>query len=195
MGFMTVVSILNDGWDTIKKHPEQFIKNIEMGMNGDDESGISIHNSMVNEYAVGNFANPMEVSKSFHADISHLFYVGQNCMTVLTDYTVKDKRDIEFQLQRIKEAKNLLRHQEKELKDKLEKFNLYKKGDVLECKKDYKIRSGGHSVTLCEQGKKYMILSIINEGSSVIVDSKEGAYRINMLDIEDYFSKKVETGL
>lgn len=29
MGFMTVVSILNDGWDTIKKHPDQFIENIE----------------------------------------------------------------------------------------------------------------------------------------------------------------------
>lgn len=192
MGFMTVVSILNDGWDTIKKHPDQFIKNIEMGMAGDDENGIRSYHSMVNEYPVDNFSNPMEVAKSFHADTPHVFFAGRNCMTMLTDYSAKDKKEIEFQLKRIKEAKSLINYQEKELKRKLEKFSLFKKGDVLKCKKDYKNWRDGHLVLLCEQGMEYTIISIVNEGSSIIIDTKEGACRINILDIEDYFSRNIE---
>jgi len=195
MGFMTVVSILNDGWDTIKKHPDQFIENIEKGMNGNFESDIGTYRSMVNDYSVGNFANPMEVAKSFHADTLQVFFVGQNCMTMLTDYSAKEKKDIEFQLKKIKEAKSLISYQQKELKKKLEKFKLYKKDDVLECKKDYKVLSKGYSVTLCERGKEYPIISIVNEGSSVLIDSEKGVCRIDILDIEKYFSKKLETDI
>lgn len=189
MGFMTVVSILNDGWDTIKKHPDQFIENIEMGMQGDGENGIRLYNSMVNEYPVDNFSNPMEVAKSFHADTPHVFFVGRNCMTMLTDYTAKNKKEIEFQLKRIREAKVLLNNQEKELKRTLETFNHYERGDILKCKKDYKRWANGNLVVLCEQGKEYRIVAIVNEDSYVIVNTKE-ACRINILDLEEYFSRE-----
>ena len=95
---MTVVSILNDGWDTIKQNKDEFIDNIEKGM-----YGINRHSS-VNDYPVANFCNPMEVATSFHADCSQVFYVGQNSMTMLTDFNTDNKQDVEFQLKRIKEA-------------------------------------------------------------------------------------------
>lgn len=52
MGHMTIVSILNDGFDTIENHPDEFIKNIKAGMHG----GFAIGNEKaVNSYPVGNY--------------------------------------------------------------------------------------------------------------------------------------------
>ena len=34
MGYMTVVSILNDAWHDIKENPKAFIENISKGMQG-----------------------------------------------------------------------------------------------------------------------------------------------------------------
>lgn len=73
MGYMTVVSILNDAWDTIKQNPEQFIKNIEEGMH-------NYNGKAVNHYPVSNYANPMEVHTSFHANLNHVLVVGGNHM-------------------------------------------------------------------------------------------------------------------
>ena len=78
MGYMTVVSILNDAWDTIKENPEQFIKNIEEGME-------SRYGLAVQSYPVGNYANPMEVHRSFHANLNHVLVVGENHMEDLTE--------------------------------------------------------------------------------------------------------------
>lgn len=78
MGFMTVVSILNDAWDTIKENPEQFIKNIEEGME-------NYHGSSVQHYPVGNYANPMEVHRSFHANLNKVLVVGGNHMEDLIE--------------------------------------------------------------------------------------------------------------
>lgn len=56
MGFMTVVAILNDGWETIKENKEQFINAIEDGM--------STGKDPVHYYAIGNHSNPVIVAKS-----------------------------------------------------------------------------------------------------------------------------------
>ena len=74
MGYMTVVSILNDAWDTIKEHKEQFIENIEQGMH-EYHTG-----KKVNSYPVSNYANPMEVHQSFHANMNKVLVVGGNHM-------------------------------------------------------------------------------------------------------------------
>lgn len=65
MGQMTVVSLLNDGWDTIKEHPDQFIENIE--------KAITEQYDPVRDYRIHNFANPMEVSASFLLMSSNCF--------------------------------------------------------------------------------------------------------------------------
>lgn len=123
MGYMTVVSILNDGLDVIKKQPEEFVNNIECGVDGISADRKYRYSNNVNDYPVGNFANPMEVAKSFHADNPQIFYVGQNCMTMLTDWTASSKEDMEFQLERIKEAKKTLLVSERDLKEKLVSIN------------------------------------------------------------------------
>ena len=64
-----------------------------------------------------------------------IFYVGQNCMTMLTDWTAKDRDDIEFQLKRIKSAKSMLNDREKELKKQLKEFERFHVGEELLCKK------------------------------------------------------------
>ena len=118
---MTVVSILNDGWNTIKKHPDEFIQNIEKGMEGIPSYSKLPGSRTVNYYGVGNHANPMEVAESFHADHPGIFFVGQNTMTMLNDWRPKSEREMRLQLDRIVAAKRDLDLIEKELRDNLEK--------------------------------------------------------------------------
>ena len=74
MGYMTVVSILNDAWHTIKENPKQFIENIEKGMHEYASPKV------INHYPVSGYCNPMEVRRSFHANQSNLLLVGGNHM-------------------------------------------------------------------------------------------------------------------
>jgi len=183
MGYMTVISVLNDGWETIKNHADEFMENIENGMQGGH-----VFRRNVNTFSVGNHCNPMEVSKSFHADNAQVFYVGQNCMTMLTDWTTNNKRDIEFQLKRIKDAKSMINYREKELKEKLNIISAYEKAKVLECKKDYKEWTGKETELIFKAGEKYRILRNDFEGSKLIMQSeKENPIMINTLEFSNYF--------
>jgi fibronectin type 3 domain-containing protein len=85
MGRMTVISILNDAWETIKANPTQFIKNIEKGMNNSE--------SAVQSYPVENYNNPMEVHRSFQSNLNHVMVVGRNHMEDLTDLTQRKMTD------------------------------------------------------------------------------------------------------
>ena len=87
MGYMTVVSILNDGWDIMKKNPDIFIENIQKGMSGNYRS------SSVQHYPVKGYCNPMEVRRSFHADQSVLVMVGQNHMEDVSDFDPNRNND------------------------------------------------------------------------------------------------------
>lgn len=118
---MTVVSILNDGWENIKKHPDEFINNIELGMNGIPSYSKMPGSRSVNYYGVGNHANPMEVATSFHADHAGIFFVGQNTMTMLNDWRPKSDREMRLQLDRIVAAKRALDLVEQDLRDRLKK--------------------------------------------------------------------------
>ena len=90
MGQMTIVSILNDGWSTIKENPDQFLKNIEDGMNN------HINGKHVHAYPVGHYANPMEVHTTFHSNMTKIVAVGGNHMENLTD--IDENRDDDFYL-------------------------------------------------------------------------------------------------
>lgn len=74
MGYMTVVSILNDAWHDMEEHPQQFMENIKKGMH--DYSTAKV----INHYPVAGYCNPMEVHRSFHANQSNLLLVGGNHM-------------------------------------------------------------------------------------------------------------------
>lgn len=81
MGQMTIVSILNDGWNEIKKNPQQFIDNIERGMH----TMTRLNMPGTNSFSVGRHANPMRVHTSFHDSQTKVFVVGQGCMCELNE--------------------------------------------------------------------------------------------------------------
>lgn len=190
MGYMTVVNILNDGIGEIERHPQEFVENIKNGMNGSSENGY-LYRKMVNDYPVGNFANPMEVARSFHADTPQVFYVGGNCMTMLTDWTATDKSDIEFQLKRIKDAKSMINYQEKELKKKLEKIKQVETATEVTCLRDYVKWSSKEKVLLCKAGETYRILTKRNEGSELIIETiTDQPVMIRTLELNPYFEIK-----
>lgn len=78
MGHMTIVSVLCDAMDTIKEHPEQFVKNISEGMH-------DYGPRKINSYGVGNHANPMMVHHEFHDMLDQLILVGHGYMTNIAD--------------------------------------------------------------------------------------------------------------
>lgn len=98
MGNMTVVSILQDAWPTIKENPEQFVKNIEDGMNMPfTPAGFPIPIKSINSFAVGNHANPMMVARSWHDSRDKVFIVGHGYMADITE--THDRKDKLFYLQ------------------------------------------------------------------------------------------------
>lgn len=111
MGYMTIVKILNDGWHIIRDNPEQFMENIEKGMN-------QYSDRLIVEYPVGNYANPMSVHRSEHADIPQLILAHQNAMwdlnCVYTDFAkgVNSPERVQRHVEKINYAKRLLKDTE-----------------------------------------------------------------------------------
>ena len=115
MGFMTIVSILNDGWHLMKANPEQFMANIEKGMRDWSPGG------SVRDYPIGNFCNPMEVRRSFHADQSVLLLAGQNSLEDLADFdpTRKDAFYLAYKARAMHRAAAELEYANRLLQEKL----------------------------------------------------------------------------
>lgn len=105
MGYMTVVCILNDAWETLKANKEEFMRRIEEGMYGENSWD---PRRSINSYGVGNHYNPMSVTRSFHADIRNLYIVGGNCMTDLTNTNGLNDHDIAYLIESQRRAKELL---------------------------------------------------------------------------------------
>lgn len=78
MGCMTCVTILTDGWDCIKQHPDQFLENIEHGMS-------AYMGPSVKSFPVGYHANPMCVKRAEHADFMQLVMLSQNATVDLLE--------------------------------------------------------------------------------------------------------------
>lgn len=83
MGFNTTVLILNDAWDQIKKHPEEFVAGIDKMMRRGGTFG------------VGNHCNPVQVLRSEHADHFRLYASHGNQITELSPWEPKTKEQIE----------------------------------------------------------------------------------------------------
>lgn len=113
MGFMTIISILNDGWDAIKSKPEEFIKNIERGM--------LFGGSSVRSFGVGYHANPMMVKSSKHADFTQLVMACENRMTDLLEcprsvYNQRGVQALGDLYDQLVETELLIEAQKKEIK-------------------------------------------------------------------------------
>lgn len=150
MGYMTIVSFLNDGFDVMRNDPKRVVENIINGATDYRKK------HTVNSYSVGNFVNPMAVAKSFHADCPNVFLAGQNSLTMLTDYSTDSISDMEFQLQGIKDAKQLLKQAEKRLEKYLCEIKKYKTG--------VKVKSKNSGIDLYE--KTYLsdnVFTIVND--------------------------------
>lgn len=149
MGYMTVVCILNDAWDTLKKNKNEFFEKVEQGMLGRNNWNPT---RSVNSYGVGNHCNPIEVTRSFHADCTQLYLVGQNCMTDLMSTSGLDDAHIGFLIDAQESAKIILDIGEKNVCEYVVKQirplvtkemsskdieDLIKKNDVVKANKDY----------------------------------------------------------
>ena len=118
MGYMTVVTILNDGWHVIKNNKEELIDSIENGMHGIERVCGSPHLSkkMVTRHSIKNYSSCVIVNRSFHADEDTLLYVGQNNMKNLTHSDADT--DIDTMLTRMRDinrAKDLLARSEENM--------------------------------------------------------------------------------
>lgn len=90
MGYMTSICILNDGWDLIKKNPDEFLDSIQEGMATFNDEAVSYH-------SIKNFSSPVMVSRSKHADVPQLHLAHMNSMISLTDPMDYAKNPISFQ--------------------------------------------------------------------------------------------------
>ena len=123
MGYMTVVSILNDAWDLIKKNPQQFIENIEEGMHGYTVSPVTKQRqySRINTYPIGYHCNPMEVCKSFHADDYQVFLVGGNSLNSLVEFNLDmPKNKLEYLIESQMRAEEMIGYSKKYIIKKIE---------------------------------------------------------------------------
>lgn len=80
MGYMTTVCILNDGFDQIRENAQQVV---------DDIISASYRGGTVR---AGNFANPIEVMRTEHADAFRLFCTWQNSLVELSEYAPETMR-------------------------------------------------------------------------------------------------------
>lgn len=78
MGYMTEISILNDGWHNIKSDPERFIERISQGMHWDGD---------VRDRTLGG----VTVHPSHHADDTRVYWAGRNSFVQLNRYSLEEQ--------------------------------------------------------------------------------------------------------
>jgi len=124
MGFMTTLTFLNDGFDQIEKHPEQFIEAIKLGINGIDKYHKNSGRKFITTHGIGFHVNLVKVAKSHHADDYRLYLVGRNTMTTFGYANEID--DIKYRKELVEIAKFIIEEEENRIK-KLEK---HLKGEI-----------------------------------------------------------------
>lgn len=113
MGYMTVVSILNDAWDTMKENPKKFMENVEAGMN-------NYNGSAVQSYPIGSYANYMEVHRSFHSNLNKVLVVGGNHMEDLTElkpWKTNDDFYLAYKMRMVNLAEEMAKSAKQEVMD------------------------------------------------------------------------------
>lgn len=181
MGYMTVVSFLNDGFDQLKEHPDQVVDNIINGGNR-----YAPNDPVVKDYPVGNFVNPMEVAESFHADFSNVFLAGKNSMSMLTNTRCSSMADICYQLEGIKEAKQLLNQAKKNIEATLEKIKQYKNGTKVKALLNIQVVGD----IVCKAGTICLIVKDDNEELLSLLFEDNGSYhyfKVKKIEVTRHF--------
>lgn len=75
MGFNTTVLILNDGFDQLQKHSDEFVQQINRLMHDGGSGGVGCH------------ANPIQVMRTDHADVFRLYGSWRNLMVELSPWS------------------------------------------------------------------------------------------------------------
>jgi hypothetical protein len=114
MGYMTTITVLNDGFSQIEESPKEFVEKISEGMNGIRRHLGSIERYNINSYGVGNHCNNVIVAKSNHADDPRMFISYQNSMDIIG--WGNDSTDIEYRKRLLKIAKNMIEYEEDQIK-------------------------------------------------------------------------------
>lgn len=85
MGYLTTVTLYNDGLDLLKSHPEDFCKKLY-------SASLRGHET---DFGIGYFANFAHVQSSRHAD-DHTIYVHMgNCVTEVNPFSRDFKNIVE----------------------------------------------------------------------------------------------------
>ncbi|MFB5269345.1 hypothetical protein ACE41H_21525 [Paenibacillus enshidis] len=113
MGYMTTLTILNDGFSQIQKYPKEFINKISEGMDGFNRFGLSGRNN-INDYGIGNHANVLQVAQSHHADDPRMFVAYGNSLNFIG--WGNDSTNLEHRKQMLKLAKQMVKREEEEIK-------------------------------------------------------------------------------
>ena len=115
MGYITTISIHNDGADQLEKHPEELAKKLSKAC-----SGIQL-NCGYNYDSVGNHCNLLTLQKPRHADDTTLYLHWGN--TVVDADNAKSERvidafisEMKYQTKRLKELKNQIKDKQNERK-------------------------------------------------------------------------------
>ncbi|WP_342423097.1 hypothetical protein [Paenibacillus sp. FSL E2-0178] len=115
MGYMTTITILNDGFSQIKDNPKEFVDKIGEGMNGNRRFLGSTEINNVNSFGVGNHCNNVIVAKSNHADDPRLFISYQNSMDTI-GWGNDDSTHLEYRKRLVKIAKGMIQYEEEQIK-------------------------------------------------------------------------------
>ncbi|MEK4006501.1 hypothetical protein [Paenibacillus sp. FSL H3-0333] len=114
MGYMTTITILNDGLSQIKDNPEEFVDKISEGMNGYRRFLGSIERNSVSTFGVGNHCNNVMVAASNHADDPRMFISYQNSMDIIG--WGNDSTHLEYRKRLLKIAKGMIQYEEEQIK-------------------------------------------------------------------------------
>ena len=115
MGYMTIVTFLNDGFDQIEEYPEQFIEAIKLGMYGIDKHNRNSNRNFITTHSIGYHGNLVEIAKSHHADDYRLYLVGRNAMTTFGYANEID--NIKYRKELVEMAKWIIKDEEKRIKE------------------------------------------------------------------------------
>lgn len=94
MGYMTVLSILNDGLSEIENNPKEFVEGISKNLNGKYIKGEKYQKTI--SFGVGSHCNQVDIHQSFHADNTQVFFAGWNSLVNMYDIidNIQDKPNV-----------------------------------------------------------------------------------------------------
>lgn len=109
MGFMTEISILNDGWDQIYDNPGEFVEKLSPIVSG---GGLRLDER--NTFGVGNHGNCVTVGAVHHADDPRIYIAQRNSFEDLNSFRIR--RRIEERPELLDYYRNLVKQVQTEMR-------------------------------------------------------------------------------